>query len=1030
MADVSAAQDPAVENPAYPRKLQQAEVELLRKRRGLGLAQAVQNVVGFGLSGGGIRSATFCLGIFQGLAHRGLLSSIDYLSTVSGGGYFGAFYGRLFTRAAVTSIADVEDILRVRAANEEEAAPSSGKLPKGKVFRWLRENGRYLAPSGSGDVLVGGAAMLRNFVAVHVVLWTFILMIFLAAQALRGGVELVCEVGSESPCAWWALMQEFLSHHMPGGQGLIWWSPYTVLFGLSLLFLVVPPAWCYWLVEKPNRRTAGRWIPPFWGWLATLVASAIEIIDGPERSLVFPEHAQAAYWGAVLVLIVAVETMVWGLLSGYLPRPFAQKHEDNDKLIFDDERLRLLLSLQLRTALVTSASIFGFVLVDSIAQTLYGAALLDQFRPRVWLAGVFGPLVVLAGLARTVVAASSNKPGGSRFRIPFTLLAAVVAFAITGLLLITVDAISYAIAWKGQMPLGPRPEWTISQRLNDARRIEVKPIGARAPAMKSCGAPPVSPAAVSPDPGWQITAETFPLGDFECGARRSRADLMPALGALAITLLLSFLFGWSWPFLNRSTHQTIYTSRLIRAYLGASNPRRYEQRESVSETMPDDDIHQEDYWPRFRWLRNPAQSPEQARNAEAVFLGKRMPLHLVNVTVNETLNPRSRIEQRDRKGTGMAIGPTGISVGVADHLVLGSRTDETAQRSHGQHSLVQIFPQGDDNLRVFRFDRAGRRNAIDFGGEFLTLGSWIGISGAAFSTSLGWRTSLAMSLLAGLANVRLTYWWNAGVKPIGMTARESRWRYAGTVVFESLFAVQKFFLDELLARFRGTARRWWPVSDGGHFENLGGYELVRRRLPVIVIIDAEADPDYTFEGLANLVRKARLDFGAEITFLSEAELDERLDPEVRCHFGTLEQLRRQRRLLESAAADAPRAPQNDGKAGKSSPALKPDGDLSLAHAALAEITYSGQTATSMLVYIKPTLVGDEPADVHRYHTEHPSFPHESTLQQFFDEAQWESYRKLGEHIALKLFKKPENDQNTGKGGLSPHKLVAPAAVSR
>jgi hypothetical protein len=444
--------------------------------------------------------------------------------------------------------------------------------------------------------------------------------------------------------------------------------------------------------------------------------------------------------------------------------------------------------------------------------------------------------------------------------------------------------------------------------------------------------------------------------------------------------------------------------------------------------MRDDDIHQEDYWPRFRWLRNPEQSPEEARNAEAVFLAKRMPLHLVNVTVNETLNPRSRIEQRDRKGTGMAIGPAGISVGVADHLVLVGRPDDPAQRSHGQDLLVQIFPQGDDSSRVFRFDRAGRRNAIDFGGEFLTLGSWVGISGAAFSTSLGWRTSLAMSLLAGLANVRLTYWWNAGVRPIGMTPRESRWRYAGTVVFESLFAVQKFFLDELLARFRGTARRWWPVSDGGHFENLGGYELVRRRLPVIVIVDAEADPDYTFEGLANLVRKARLDFGAEITFLSEAELDEHLDPEVRRHFGTLEQLRRKHRPPGPAPADAAPAPANDGKARNSSPP-QPDGELSLAHAALAQITYSSQTAKSLLVYIKPTLVGDEPADVHRYHTEHPSFPHESTLQQFFDEAQWESYRKLGEHIALKLFKQPEDDENTRRGGLSPHKLVAPAVVS-
>lgn len=57
----------------------------------------------------------------------------------------------------------------------------------------------------------------------------------------------------------------------------------------------------------------------------------------------------------------------------------------------------------------------------------------------------------------------------------------------------------------------------------------------------------------------------------------------------------------------------------------------------------------------------------------------------------------------------------------------------------------------------------------------------------------------------------------------------------------------------------------------------------------------------------------------------------------------------------------------------------------------------------MAIYLKPTLVGDEPQDICRYHVEHPSFPHESTLDQFFGEAQFESYRYLGEHIAQKLF---------------------------
>nr|MBA3731870.1 hypothetical protein [Gammaproteobacteria bacterium] len=58
---------------------------------------------------------------------------------------------------------------------------------------------------------------------------------------------------------------------------------------------------------------------------------------------------------------------------------------------------------------------------------------------------------------------------------------------------------------------------------------------------------------------------------------------------------------------------------------------------------------------------------------------------------------------------------------------------------------------------------------------------------------------------------------------------------------------------------------------------------------------------------------------------------------------------------------------------------------------------------SVLLYLKPTLTWDEPADLVEYHLKHPDFPQEPTADQFFDEAQWESYRKLGEHIALKIF---------------------------
>ncbi|MCL5045060.1 MAG: hypothetical protein M1336_07220, partial [Deltaproteobacteria bacterium] len=146
----------------------------------------------------------------------------------------------------------------------------------------------------------------------------------------------------------------------------------------------------------------------------------------------------------------------------------------------------------------------------------------------------------------------------------------------------------------------------------------------------------------------------------------------------------------------------------------------------------------------------------------------------------------------------------------------------------------------------------------------------------------------------------------------------------------------------------------------------------------------------------NLVRKARLDFGAEIRFLSEGELDERVNPKVRPYFGTLERLRRG--VWAEEPVTDPASPDKQKLSLKQSQESR----LSLAHAALAKVTYADCDKISWLLVLKPTLTGDEPEDVLNYHRDHPSFPQESTAEQFFDEAQWESYRKLGWHLAGKI----------------------------
>lgn len=141
------------------------------------------------------------------------------------------------------------------------------------------------------------------------------------------------------------------------------------------------------------------------------------------------------------------------------------------------------------------------------------------------------------------------------------------------------------------------------------------------------------------------------------------------------------------------------------------------------------------------------------------------------------------------------------------------------------------------------------------------------------------------------------------------------------------------------------------VSDGGHLENLATFELLRRRCRYIIVGDAEQDPEHAFEGLAFLIRSARVELGARIDIdLSDLRLDDK--GETRRHF------------------------------------------------AVGRITYAGESEPGgTLLYLKSSITGSESVDVAGYRSGHPKFPHETTADQFFDEAQFESYRSLGYTIA-------------------------------
>jgi hypothetical protein len=184
----------------------------------------------------------------------------------------------------------------------------------------------------------------------------------------------------------------------------------------------------------------------------------------------------------------------------------------------------------------------------------------------------------------------------------------------------------------------------------------------------------------------------------------------------------------------------------------------------------------------------------------------------------------------------------------------------------------------------------------------------------------------------------------------------------------------------------------WYLSDGGHSENTGLYELIRRRLPFIIAVDGGHDPGYSFDDLGLLERRARLDFGANFTWLdptrarSNAAQGWEAFREVTGELTVPEWIRR---LITPDALGSRETVTRSG----------------LFAAALARIDYAGSGRTSWVVLLKAALAAPPPlpVDVSCYGKANIAFPNQSTLDQFFTDDQWESYRMLGETLAARVF---------------------------
>ncbi|MBI4868416.1 MAG: hypothetical protein HY816_15875 [Candidatus Wallbacteria bacterium] len=945
MADEVASKEQAQD--LYPEALRKREEGALARRRGMrDRTWPVDDVAGLALSGGGVRSATFSLGLLQSMASRtGLLGKLDFLSTVSGGGYTGAFLGRLFcslgTENPAAAPGDIQREVEQKLENSESAPVA-----------WLRKHARYLNPSRAGDTHFLAAVLLRNWLTTNAVIAVFLLMGCLASHALRFAFSGFLK----------AIGLGFVWHGPLGDlvamSGPIWWSPWMVL-PLAGSVLAVSLGISYWLVHSEDFSKLNPASASILGCLGVAAAGAYA---GTHRGVEVGANLMAVAL-ACSVFVVVPPVTLWRMARKATARKFNIADADDPEAVAAAGPSQTHLVIEMRrwaseslaTTLVLCAGLGVLGAIDSFGQTAY--AMLSTAEDGGWQLKVsmLPSLMVLLGwFLQQRVGANIARPSQAQAVPGLGLLASAGALVLALTLAVTLSAISHGITFVGCVPAFEAFDAA------ECRKLVFRP-----------GAQALD----------RIGIELRSNPDYLRPGKDQARSLGWTLGAILLALALSYSMHGAWLFLNSSSLHYIYSARLARTYLGAANPKRWKpEAASVQDVEPGEDMPMADYRPYD-------------------YGG---PIHLFNTTINETIDGRSQLTNRDRQGVGMAIGPAGLTVGRRNHALWengGSKVRSVRETAKG----FEVFP-------------AGKSISPDS----LPLSQWVGISGAAFSTGLGAQTSPGYAFLCGAFNVRMGCWWNSDVdRPEAYTRRAGLLSNMSWLL-NGMFPIQMHMLDEWTARFHGVERPMWYLSDGGHFENMGGYELIRRRLTRIVLCDAEEDPDYSMEGMANLVRKARIDFGTNIEFMSAAELDDILHPQLRPSFGELQALRRGAWHLEPAESfEGPVRPRRGQRS-----VLEPSRRrFSLAHAALARVVYPEQPGPrrreGLLLYVKPTLVGQEPLDLLQYHQAHPAFPQEPTLDQFFDEAQWECYRKLGQHIGMKLFE-PIDGAGTGPRTWTPY----------
>jgi hypothetical protein len=844
---------------------------------------ATDNLVGLALSGGGVRSATFALGGLQALHRLELLPIFDYLSTVSGGGFTGGWWSAWLSRPERPEPAqfpDAEDIEPSRrpstllgAGAQTSPGPAAGGPGAQDPIHHLRLFANYLTPrcgALSADTWRAVTFYVRSLIFNWLALLPLLLAVVMAGQlyylawdddVARG---FVCSLPDHGEASGDGAASKICP---PGGashSAVVWTRASRALAPLVILLAAMAAVALLWLLHgtsAPSAAVFGLLV------LSGFSAYLVSIIRGSTPG------APGSLWSVprMAFLAVALITLahLWSLLT--TPRVGGRIPHDTHRTRLAQWNSGLLLATVL-LGLVLGVAGFGHEIVWFFFYPSTGHAWSMVLQAGGWAA--IAAAALSAGWTAYQAAPSgrakdSAEPPGRTTRVVFMLAPYLVVGVL--MLLLAVAGRSVIVAVSGRTDVMRALSYGVIAgaivqlvfAFSELWRRRLPGLNHRVLGL----------VALAIAGGGSQTWALSRLG--EDGA-------VFVLGPLTVTLILlavAAVVGLGWmsdP--NVLSMHSFYKARLVRAYLGASNPDR--RGAQITDAVPGDDL-------QFRALCN------HDRGA---------PYHLVNTTLN----------------------------------LVASADLATAQRSAANFVLASYYCGS---------ARTGYRLTEEYMGGELTLGTALAISGAAASPNMGSRTpSMPLVMLLALVNARLGFW---APTPVG-----ARWR-------EPRAALWPFYLLREALSQTTDLTTYCYLSDGGHFDNTGIYALVERGCRYIVLFDSGADPGPCFADLGGAIRRCRIDFGAEVDLGVQGLLDQTDGLATRQVVVGRVRYRKEHwdTLGLGAQSDADR--------------------------------------TGIIVWVKPAVTTADAGDVRQYKLQNPLFPHQTTMDQWYDEAQFESYRKLG-----------------------------------